>query len=222
VQAGLDAGFIALYITGDFSAETVTVPGLGVFLTGANTGCAIAGLVLPDGCAASLDNVGVGNITAGDGCIVISNVSVGNDTFGTGGFLVLNGPGALTFPSKIDQLSLGNLTMGAGGTLLATNAVLSSSGVIVADIVELYGCTSVAASVSCTSLNAQNCALTSGDYTTTGQVELQDVKAEAAVSFLNAAGQPFLVDGYTNYWIKTNGVTFANAGDKAVMEDLVP
>lgn len=222
VQAGVDAGFTALYITGDFSPEVV-VAGALLYLTGPNTGAAISGLTIPDGGFVQLNNVAIFDaITGGDGCTVITNLSIGSATLGLSGFLVMNGPGPLNFPAKVDQSSISNVNMDAGGTFLASGTVISTGSSINADVVELFQCTSVAAAISCVNLNAQSCILTSGNYTTTGIVVLQDTRAEAAVSFINALGQEFQVDGFTNYWLKTNGVSFSNAGEKVVTEDLTP
>ena len=220
VQAAVDAGFQAVYMTGDFSAETVTASFL--ILTGANVSAGILGLVIADLGFAQIDKVSLSNLTVGDGATVITNVSVGDAAFGDTCFLVLNGPGALSFPARVDQLSLSSLTMGPGGTLIATNAVFSGGATIVADTIELFGCASPAGAISCITLNAKNCAFTSGDYTTTGEVDLQDCTGESTVTFLNALGQEFRLDGYTNYWFTRNTVSFSNAGEKIVTEDLTP
>jgi len=220
VQAAVDAGFQAVHMTGDFSAETVTASFL--LLTGANTGAGILGLNIPDLGFAQIDKVSLSNLTVGDGATVISNVSIGTAAFGDTCFLVLNGPGVLMFPAKVDQLTLSGLTMGVGGTLVATNTVFGGGATITADTIELFGCASPAAAVSCTTLNAKNTAFTSGDYTTTGEVDLQNCTGESTVTFLNALGQEFRLDGYTNYWFKRNLVSFLNGVEKIVTEDLTP
>jgi hypothetical protein len=71
-------------------------------------------------------------------------------------------------------------------------------------------------------LEAQSSHLTIGTYTTTGPVNLQNVKCSAGVAFDNALGQAFNLDGFSNYWIKTNGVTLTNAGEKVITDDLTP
>ncbi len=219
VQAAVDAGFSAMYITGDSLSETVTAPAT-LFLTGANTSVSLQGLTLPDNATAILDNVSVGTLIAGDGGLVITNASVGDATFGINGFLILNGPGAVSFPVKVDLLPVGNVTMGAGGTLLGTNGVFSAAGTVVADVVELFGWTSSLASLTAVSLNAQNSVFTVGDYTTTGEVVLENVKVEGPVSFLNAPGQEFRTDGLTAYWLNRNAVTFSNGNERVITEEI--
>jgi hypothetical protein len=221
VQAALDAGFSHVYLTAT-SLEDVVAPGF-VFLTGTDRVVGIRSLTLPDDSGAILDNVSVapGSLVAGDRCQVITNASVRTAVFGDNGFLVLNGPGALSFVFLTSQLTLGALTMGASGTVLATNTLCTSGTTISANAVEMFGCT-CRSSVTANSFEAQSSHLTIGTYTTTGPVNLQNVKCSAGVAFDNALGQAFNLDGFSNYWIKTNGVTLTNAGEKVITDDLTP
>jgi hypothetical protein len=219
VQAALDAGFIQVHIVGG-AAEDVVAPGF-VLLTGADRGTGFNSLTIPDGAGAILDNVSLVSLTAGDGCNVITNNSVGTAVFGNNGIFILNGPGALSFVSKADQLALGDVTMGTAGTVLGTNTVFSDGATITANTVEMFGCTSLS-DVTSETLNVQNSALTGGTYTTTGQVDLQNVKSDAGVAFDNALAQAFNLDGFSNYWIKTNAVALTNAGQKVITDDLTP
>jgi hypothetical protein len=141
VQAALDAGFSHVYLTAT-SLEDVVAPGF-VFLTGTDRVVGIRSLTLPDDSGAILDNVSVapGSLVAGDRCQVITNASVRTAVFGDNGFLVLNGPGALSFVFLTSQLTLGALTMGASGTVLATNTLCTSGTTISANAVEMFGCT---------------------------------------------------------------------------------
>lgn len=240
LQAGIDASFTRFYLTGGSINEdvVVTAPGVVLYLTGANASVGLNSLSIPDGAVLIIEDVvlitltgginlfirtnsQIGAATIGDGSILVTSASLGDSTFGDGTFLVTNGPGAVSFAGKVNLLQLSNITMGAGSTLLGTNSVFSLGATVVSDDVELFGCTS-AASMTVGALNAQNCALTVGAYTTTATVELQDVKVDAGVSFINNAGQPFNVDGYTNYWLKTNAVALSNPGAKVITEDLTP
>jgi hypothetical protein len=218
VQQALDAGFTSVYISG-FASEDVVAPSF-VILTGMDGQSGLNSLTLPDNSGADLSKVRVGTLTAGTTCNVITDRGIDTAVFGAGGILVVNGPGAENFVQKVDQVQLGDITM-PSGALIVTNAVFSGGSAVTAQVVEMFGCTSQA-NVSCTNMSAQNCALTVGTYVTAGTVALQDVKPNAGVVFTNAAGQPFDVDGFTNYWIKTNAVALASPGDKVITEDLTP
>lgn len=219
VQQALDAGFISVYIAG-FAAEDVVAPGF-VILTGMDGEAALNSLTLPDGSGAQLYKTAVTTLTAGDGCNVIADRGIATTVFGDNGFLVINGPGSENFGQKIDQVQMGDITMGTGGVVAATNALFADGAAIAATAVGMCGCACLS-DVSCVEMQAQNCAFSGGTYTTTGAVALQDVKPSASVTFVNAAGQPFDVDGFTNYWIKTNAVSLSSPGNKVITEDITP
>jgi hypothetical protein len=240
VQAAVDAGHLAIYLTGGFINESVTVPpGSSTFyLTGANTSATLNALTLPDGIFAELTTVQIISLVGGNGCFVRANTGIGGAsfgnstilitsatiggpaTFGTDSILVTNGPGAVSFPAKVALCQLDNLTFGARGLLVATNTVFSNGATVTCESVEMYGCSS-GSSMSAASINAQNCTLIEGTYTTTGAVDLQDVKTSGGVAFDNGAAA-FQVDGFTNYWLKTNAIALTTPGAKVITEDLTP
>lgn len=218
VQQALDAGFTSVYING-FGNEDVVAPGF-VILTGMDGNVSLNSLTLPDNSGAQLFKCAIGTITAGISCNVITDRGFSTGVFGAGGFLVVNGPGALSFGAKIDQCALGDITM-LGGTLLTTFAVFPTGTTVDAQTIEMFGCTSVA-DMNAVEINIQESALTAGTYTTTGEVDLQNVRCGGGVAFHNALGQPFNLDGFSNYWIKHNGVTLSHVGQKVITDDLTP
>lgn len=58
-------------------------------------------------------------------------------------------------------------------------------------------------------------------FVTTGRVQIIDSNVDAA-TWDNAAGQPFELDSFSNYWIKINGTALTNAGEKVITSDTVP
>jgi hypothetical protein len=239
VQAAIDAGRFFIELTGGNISEDVVVPaGAALYLTGANKSAFLNSLTVGDGRFVEIENVlilstliagdnvyvrtncQIGGGAFGNGGTLLTSANVGDITFGTGGFFVPSGPGAVPFIAKVDQLQLDNVTMGASGNLVASNAVFSTPATVTVPTIELFGCT-FPSDMNADTLNAKNCALTQGTYTTTSLVSLQDCKVDAGVVFANDALAQFQLDGYTNYWIKTNAVALANPGQKVITEDLV-
>lgn len=219
VQQALDAGFTSVYIDGN-GGEDVVAPG-SVYLTGMDGQAVLNSLTLPDNAFARITKCQIATLTAGNTCDVLTDSSIDTSVFGTDGLFTLNGPGALTFGVGLDQLRLGNVTMGAAGGIVATFADFSSGHTVVASAVHMFGCSS-SSDMNVGSIDAQDCKLPFGTYTTTGKVALQNVLSSAGVAFHNALGQPFDLDGFSNYWIKTNAVTLSHVGQKVITDDLTP
>lgn len=156
-------------------------------------------------------------------------VSVGGDsgglpgpcTFGTGATILVGSPNARSFASTRTIPEAGAVTAGASSTITCTNAVIT--GVLTVENVNLDGCRVTAGGAVCTLLSIQNSRCNAGTFTVSGTAELQDVKSLAPVVYTapNIAGR-FLIDGFSNYWIKTNAVTITNPAATLITEDLVP
>lgn len=168
----------------------------------------------------STDSIGGGSV--GDNSIITVSRALGLFTTGQSCFVIMSGAAAKTFSAGVDFTSLNNnLTMGAGSTFIGTNCVLSGGITVNADTVQLFGSTS-RATINAVGIDAQNCAFTIGAYTAQN-FQLQDVKCSAGTTY-NVPNVPgaFKLDGYTNYYFKTNGCVISNPGAKLVTEDLVP
>jgi len=158
--------------------------------------------------------------SVGDNSTVTLTGQLGAFTTGLVSFVILSGITAMTFAAGVDSTVLGNnLTMGAGSTFNGTNCVLSSGITVNADTVQLFGSTS-RANINAVGIDAQNCAFTTGAYT--AQVfQLQDVKCGVGTTY-NVPNTPgaFQIDGYTNYFLKTNGCVISNPAARLITEDL--
>jgi hypothetical protein len=222
LQIAFDAGHFRIALFGNDVGAVVPIGVNFVLLTTLDQTASTDSLTLPDNCLLICNLVAVGTLIMGANGNVFTNKGIGTTTMGAAGLIVASGPGAVSFGgSGADQVAFNDMTIGVGGAFNATNAVLSLGGTIVADGVGLFGC-QCRGDVTAGSIDAQNSAFTGGTYTTTGPVSLQDVKCDAGVAFDNALGQAFNLDGFTNYWIKTNAVALTNVGEKVITDDLVP
>lgn len=77
--------------------------------------------------------------------------------------------------------------------------------------------------LTCDTFNCNSSTAAFGAVVTTGPVQITNSKvSSSAPPWANALAAPFVVDAYSNYWLKTSGTTLANLGAKVIANDLVP
>jgi len=225
IQQAFDAGrfsiFYALKQAGP-PESAVIPPGTTLVTMFSPSGASeLNGLTVPAGCTVLSRGIGIGALTTGNNCTIITDSFVASGTLGTVCWLVVSGAAAKAFGSAVDLPVIGSVAAGAGGTLIATNAVTVIGETVAFDTVEMSGCT-WRASTNAVGIKAQDSEISVGAYVASN-FELRDVKCLAGVTFTvpNVAGA-FKLDGLTNYWIKTNACVISSPAAKLITEDLVP
>jgi len=154
-------------------------------------------------------------------------ISLGGFTFGSisdapgasGSALVLAGPSSAESGIAVNSNTVGTITMSMAQIKIVgaevTGPIVDTGGKIAFEEVRVSG------DVTCDELYLRDTSVLSGDYTTTGRVQVLSSNT-AAANWNNALAFPLELDAFSNYWIKINGTVLTNPGAKVITSDVVP
>jgi hypothetical protein len=203
----------------------------------------IGTITLGDGAGASLEGTSVTTFVAGDSCSLTTDRDVGSATFGTTGILMIAGPDPRSNSAGVSVCTLGDVTMPGISTLIGANLIFGSGntlttggyieltasqvdGDITCDLLVLRSCFKFTGNVTCSGFSFFGSRIITSTITSllAGFTELVNTRCDAGVAFVNVpAPASFLLDGYSNYWIKSLGVPIAGSpASKVITDDLIP
>jgi hypothetical protein len=154
-------------------------------------------------------------------------ISLGGFTFGSisdapgasNSALVLAGPNSAESGIAVNSNTVAAITMSGADIKIVgadvTGPIVDTGGKIAFEEVRVSG------DVTCDELYLRDTSVLSGDYTTTGRVQVLSSNT-AAANWNNALAFPLELDAFSNYWIKINGTVITNPGAKVITNDVVP
>lgn len=183
----------------------------------------IDSITLPDGCSLVAQNVSFVTMVGGDNCVVrLVDSSAFDVTFGDNVIFSSAGTAQRGAGAGIDSVTLANVTVNSGELLVSNLAFITGSNIVGFTNAQFISC-EMRGNLTATGIVLIDCSISIGVLTSgVGGIECKNVRfATVTPSVNNAIGTPFLLDGYSNYWLKINAIAVSHPAEKVITEDLV-